>query len=165
MAVFVSSCEVLMRVMREVQNGFDRGTRVMAGGVGQVVGETLHTLEAATDTTSSDTTSDEKETSTMLDQDLSGDDLKLVRYRILYTKRDHEKILAHGDKLVNYSTTLPDYGGLITCEWVDSHPDEARHLDKKYIQTYLEVLTRYPKQEKEYDKETVTVLREIRDRI
>jgi hypothetical protein len=107
-----------------------------------------------------------------MDQDLGGDDLKLVRYRILYTKRDHERLLAHGDDLVNYNTTMRDYGGRITCKWIDDHHEEAEDLDSKYIQTFVEVLARYPKQEKEYDKEgvivqkeQVRVLREIRDRI
>jgi hypothetical protein len=101
----------------------------------------------------------------MIDQDLSGDDLKLVRFKILYTKRDHEKILDHGEKLVNYSTTLNDFGGLVTCEWVQANPGKVKPDDAKYLRTFVEVLARYPKQEKEYDRQQVEVLREIKDAI
>jgi hypothetical protein len=104
----------------------------------------------------------------MVDQNLGGDDLKLVRFKILYTKRDHEKILVNGDYLINYSTTLDDFGGRITCieipKWEKANPKEAP-LDSRFVQTFVEVLARYPKQEKEYDREQVAVLRDIKDLI
>jgi hypothetical protein len=164
LAIFISSCEVLIKAMREMQQGFNRGMEVMAGGVGPVVEETLHTLEAAAAITINATTA-EKETLTMVDQDLSGDkELKLVRYRILFTKRDHEDILHHGESLVNYSTTAQDFGGRMAAEWIKKYPLKDDD-DGKYIQTFVEVLARYPKQEKEYDKRQVKVLEEIRDKI
>src|SRR6516164_8078729 len=94
-AIFVASFEVALRVMREFQHGFNQGMEVMAGGAAPMVQETIQTLQAVTGATSSDpgkseptTDTTEKERLDMVDQDLSGDDLKLVRYRILYIKRD-----------------------------------------------------------------------------
>jgi len=101
----------------------------------------------------------------MVDQDLGGDDLKLVRVRILQTKRDEEKILHREEHLINYNTTPADFGGLRTCEYIARHPASVSPCDEKYITTFVEVIARYPKQEKEYDKEQVEVLREIRDSI
>ena len=99
----------------------------------------------------------------MADQDLSTDDLKLVRYRILQTQRDDEHIIHQGDRLVNYRTTAQDFGGLVTCEYFAQHPQPPG--DRRFIRTSVEVIARYPKQEAEYERETVHVLREIRDRI
>lgn len=99
----------------------------------------------------------------MVDQDLSGDDLKLVRYKILYTKRDFEGILDHGEKLVNWSTTLCDFGGYITIQAIKEKPADFKGKDPEYIQTFVEVLARYPKQEKQYDKRQVEVLEEIKN--
>jgi hypothetical protein len=99
-----------------------------------------------------------------MDQDLSTDDLKLVRYRVVLTKRDSEHLICHGEMLVNYKTTAPDFGGLVTAECLQKHP--LKHPDdNKYIRTSIEVIARYPKQDKEYDKEQVEVLREIKDKI
>jgi hypothetical protein len=164
--VFVSSFEMLARAMREIQHGFDRGVDVVvAEGIVPLVEQAQQTLEAASGVSHSEEVIAEKEIENMLDQDLGGDDLKLVRIRILFTKRDDEKILHHEEDLINYNTTPADFGGLRTCEYLKRHPGVISAGDEKYVTTFVEVIARYPKQEKEYDKEQVQVLREIRDKI
>lgn len=53
--------------------------------------------------------STEMEEREMTEQDLRGDDLKLVRWNISFVKRDVERALDFGLHLINYSTTEGDY--------------------------------------------------------
>jgi hypothetical protein len=49
---------------------------------------------------------------------------------------------------------------------MERHPELLKYPgDEKYIRTFVRVIARYPKQPKEYDKDQVEVLREIRDEI
>jgi hypothetical protein len=130
-----------------------------------------------------------KEIKEMADQDLSADELKVVRYRIIFKKRDLEVTLHTGEDLVNYDTDGASFGALKIAEflgrvalgevprpalWRDeryartrpnnttwSIPDE----DRRYIGFLYEVIRREPRQEKEYDREQVRELRKIANRI
>jgi hypothetical protein len=130
---------------------------------------------------------------TVDDQDLSGDDLKYVSYSILFTKRDLETVLeARQDDVVNYSTDGASYGALKVSEffkrlsdglkrsklWIDrNYPSNPKYLkgkdeftdipsvDRKYVTFEYKVLRRMKRQVKEYDKDQVDVLREIKDKI
>jgi len=53
----------------------------------------------------------------MDDQDLSGDDLKTVRYRVLFTKRDLEAELDRGEQVINYPTSGGSLGALKISEF------------------------------------------------
>src|SRR5262249_34821708 len=53
-----------------------------------------------------------RENDTMDDQDLGGDDLKVVRYRILFTKPDLEVTFREKQELINYPTNGGSLGGL-----------------------------------------------------
>ena len=59
-----------------------------------------------------------KEKAIMADHDLGGEDLKLVRYYILFTRRDLETTLADGTEVVEYSTSLGDYQGAKKAEYI-----------------------------------------------
>jgi len=126
----------------------------------------------------------------MRDQDLSGaDTLKLVRYKILFVKRDYEAVLTEEkEELVAYDTTGPAWAALKICDfmgslklarrpakWSEKHCDyyyppgisgeyieEIPECDHKYIQIYFEVLQRWERQSAEYDREQVEALRGIR---
>ena len=125
------------------------------------------------------------------DQDLSGDDLKDVSYSIIFTKPDLEATLQKDTPdLVTYSTTGASYAGIKLVEffkglekdpiqrpeiWISNRyptdtpgkewhgylPDE----DKRYVEFVYWVDRRVPKNEANYDKEQVKVLREIRDQL
>lgn len=122
----------------------------------------------------------------MSDQDLGGEGLKYVSYSILFTKRDYEAVLAEESQtLVNYSTNAGSYGGLKIAEFItkvvqggiprpsiwkdkDYPPDTVDEChwtipeeDKKYITFEYHVERRLPRQESEYDKEQVEVLRKL----
>jgi hypothetical protein len=132
-----------------------------------------------------------KETNTMDDQDLSTDDLKYVSYAILFTKPDYEATLdEQQEELVNYPTTGASYGGLKIAKffqalrdksrkrppewsWDETYPSGTKEetyksiptQDEKYVTFVYHVKRRLPKQDPDRDKDKVTVLKEIRDRL
>lgn len=120
------------------------------------------------------------------DQDLSGDDLKLVRYTILFVKRDFEAFLYKGEELVagdmdggtfaalkvkDYLVRAGEGQAKFPPEWDKDYPEKTAKgftipdRDQKYIRVYFEVLERYARQEREYEKQQVQVLREISRKI
>jgi len=131
-----------------------------------------------------------KEESKMSDQDLSGTDLKYVSYSILFTKPDLEGTLEQQrEDLVNYSTNGESYAALRIAEffgrnaagqvprppvWIaNSYPvDAADNLhwtipddDRKYVTFIYQVDRRLDRNDPNYPKDQVRVLREIRDRL
>jgi hypothetical protein len=60
----------------------------------------------------------------MDDSDLSGDELKVVRYRILFTKPDLEALFREETRLVDYATTGASLGGLKVARFFE---DVANH--------------------------------------
>jgi len=132
-----------------------------------------------------------KETAGMRDRDLSGHDVKLVRYRILFVKREYEAAFPETDDLLTYATRPEEYGGLKVAEFMgrayagevpqpekwarkdypgDDHgtPQGGWSIpsdDRQYVRFYFEVLDRFPREKAEYDKEQVQVLRDISAKI
>jgi hypothetical protein len=125
-----------------------------------------------------------KELNQMVDMDMSSDELKVVRYRIIFKKRDYETELETGEALVNYSTDGGSYGALKIMEYFEkvaagavrkpakwaqtgylkNQPELRWKIpldDRKYIGFLYEVIRREERQEKEYDREQVKALREI----
>jgi hypothetical protein len=74
----------------------------------------------------------EKELKPMPDQDLSGaDTLKLVRYKIVFVKRDYEVVFPEREDVVSYDTTGPAWAALKISEFMGSlgsirRPDKWR---------------------------------------
>ena len=126
----------------------------------------------------------------MGDQDLSGEDLKVVRYRIIFTKRDYEATLERADEeVVDYPTDGGSLGGLkvahfmgrvkdgkvkLPAEWkgknypVKNPPRTGWTIppeDERYITFLYEVIRRVEREEAAYEKDEVKVLRQIRDAI
>lgn len=127
----------------------------------------------------------ETEEREMTEQDLRGDDLKLVRWTISFLKRDLEEALDFGIDMIDYSTTLGDYQGAKKIEYVDNvlragagferpttwvteqYPD-SKYIENrsgteyviglpsgdrdKYLRVFIEVVTRYEKEERPYKK-------------
>lgn len=59
-----------------------------------------------------------EENRAMRDQDLSGEDVKLVRYKILFVKRDLEVAFPEEEDLVTYPTRPAEYGGLKVADFM-----------------------------------------------
>lgn len=105
----------------------------------------------------------------MQDNDLNDDTVKLVRWRILYTRPDYEAQLFEGEELLNYRTRSDQYGGqvmariLTDAAYVNRIPadvaaDLADPRNRRYLRVSLEVLDRFPKEETSYDRRQTEAL-------
>jgi len=123
-------------------------------------------------------------------RDLGGEDLKLVRYKVIFVKRDYEVAFPEREELVADNLNDTDFTAWKIAEFIQ-HLDEepvprswrdknyprsydgetdprVRYIDegdKKYLRVYFEVMTRYEREEFHHDEREVGVLEEIRDAI
>jgi hypothetical protein len=128
---------------------------------------------------------------TKMDKDLRDDMLKLVRYKVLFVKREYEHAFPEREDLVSenmdgaaftawkvaefiqelqqeglrVSEKWRKYGGGRYVEQVDGHLvlRELPHEDKKYLRVFYEVLDRYPREKFKHEEQQIRVLEEIRD--
>jgi len=201
LAIFVYSMEMFTKTMQGMRRVADQGIDTVVNGLTQTLSSTSSSesnpAKYAPDTTGYNvevTSTSQKEESKMSDLDLSGDDLKYVRYTIVFTKRDNETtLLPEREELVDYATDGGSYGGLqiaaffervargdeprpafresgyAPLEPVPGQPGRQRWTippeDRKYVKFIYRVDRRLPKGEAEYSRDQVRILREIRDRI
>jgi hypothetical protein len=213
--VFVYSMELLMRTMRGVQQTVDQGMEVLVGesvapdlsasesrhdetAISEdaptpgVAGSEWSDLKSETESTAvggaieGATDPIHKEIHKMRDKDLSDDQLKLVRYKILFVKRDYEVAFQEREELVHDNITGEAFTAWKIAEFIQRltkepipdkwrkkkypkrHDDEIvpddRFIhrldedDKKYLRVYYEVLERYVREE---DDTEVDVLKDI----
>jgi hypothetical protein len=127
-----------------------------------------------------------KEEFNMPDQDLGGNDLKYVRYSIVFTKRDYEATLQRErEEIIDYPTNGGSYGGLKIAEffgrvaagevdrpepWVTkNYPPgaagrrgwEIPEEDRRYVTFIYEVDQRLPRGEADYQKRQAEALESI----
>jgi len=139
--VFVFGIELFARTIRELQKTTDRGMDLLVGETAPL-SEDLSTsegpnsalsaapspsmtggwgdLKSQTTTSTDDGVGDDAEVTdketTMRDKDLSDDQLKLVRYKILFVKRDYETAFPEQEELVadlyqvGHARRLDDHG-------------------------------------------------------
>jgi hypothetical protein len=144
--VFVFGVELFARTIRELQRTTDRGMNLLAGEVGplsedgptgegpnsaisgssapspSVAGGWGELKSQSTTYTNDDTIGDvvevtDKET-TMRDKDLSDDQLKLVRYKILFVKRDYETAFPEKEELVADNMTGDAFAAWKVAEFI-----------------------------------------------
>lgn len=200
MAALASGMEMLAQTMREIQKSFESNIDVASNGLAQTINDMSDeagVARAASDDRSGGISGDgadvtqqtlDKEEKDMSDQDLSGHDLKIVRYRIIFTKRDYEAVLDEADEeVVDYPTDGGSLGGLKVAHFMGRVKDARVNLpiewrgknypeknaprrgwkippgDERYITFLYEVIRRVEREEPAYEKDEVKVLREIRD--
>ncbi|MCA1593784.1 MAG: hypothetical protein LC754_14270 [Acidobacteria bacterium] len=211
--VFVYSLEMFVRTMRGMERVADEGMGVVAGETAQPRPDvpTSNLTNQAADSggiqppgtspgnwnsliTQPETSKGgvgkaaetvPKENNKMSDKNLSDDMLKLVRYKILFVKRDYEVAFPEREELVPDNITGEAFTAWKIAEFIqrldredvphnwaeNNYPkgsaDGKIHRldedDKKYLRVYFEVLDRYVREDANYDRDEVTVLREIRD--
>jgi len=124
-----------------------------------------------------------------MDADMSGDDVKVVRHSIIFTKRDFETALqAEQTEIVAYSTNGASFGGIKMAQFFshlsrdgipwprawkdrpsDAYPEvgqrikEIRPEYQRYVDFLYDVISRQPKPEPMYDKQQTDAFRRIRD--
>ena len=110
-----------------------------------------------------------------MDTNLSDDMVKLVRYTIVSIERDHERIIHHGEEIVTDNLTDDAFASWMIASYLQSREyaqrrsedprHEIEHEHKKYLRVCYEVLCRWPKQDRKYEKRQLEVLEGIRDAI
>lgn len=201
--VLIQGMELFIRTMQGMQRATDEGLDVIAGEMTQVSNtasdiesDLTRTSSESSGVTKDDGATNPKEKINMDDRDLSGKDtLKLVRYKILFIKRDYEHAFREHEELVSDSMTdtaytawkiaefiqrLGDDDTRVPAKWGDypeNRPAPARPYrrgdillglpeeDKKYLRVYFEVMDRYEREEAKYEQQQIDVLKQIRDRI
>jgi hypothetical protein len=134
----------------------------------------------------------EPDAMTNRDIDLSGEDrLKLVRYKIVFLKRDYETAFPEQEELVTYDTSPGDWAGIKVAHFMGdlqtwseedrnrlaprwrkkNYPPRDRSTnrfcipgdDERYIKVYFEVLQRWDRIEADYEKRRTEAIEDIRD--
>ncbi len=133
-----------------------------------------------------------KEQTKMPDTNLNDDMLKLVRYKILFVKRDYEVAFQEQEELVFDNMTDTAFAAwkvaefiqaldhtVVPHKWMAKHypPGRREHIehgnrvfyihslpedDKKYLRVYFEVLQRYTREKFRHDEREVEELENIR---
>jgi len=126
-----------------------------------------------------------------MDNNLQDDMLKLVRYKILFVKREYEYAFPEREDLVSENMDGSAFTAWKVAEFIQelgrketpvplrwqskAYPETDyvnegkllgfREDDKKYLRVYYEVLERYPRQKFKYEERQIRVLEQIRDRL
>jgi hypothetical protein len=210
-AAFVYGMDVFDKVIREFQRAANQSIDVTVSGIIQSLDDSLDPkddaqvsedipggeseFETKPTRSAGDGTSGhgaenlhlQKEEIRMPDTNLSDEMLKLVRYKVLFVKRDYETAFPEVEELVHENMSSATYTGWKIAEfiqglhngrtdipkkWTDYPSKEYRRDgkltgfpegDKKYLRVYFEVLDRYVREEFKYEEDQIDVLKEIRD--
>ncbi|MCA1636433.1 MAG: hypothetical protein LC802_22765 [Acidobacteria bacterium] len=203
--VFAYGMELFVRTLQGAQRVADDGMDVMVGGTTQTPAETWNSqgeiesslaISSTDGVINDDAETNPKETIDMNDTDLSDEKmLKLVRYKILFIKRDHEHAFPEVEELVSDSTNETGYTAWkiaefiqrlaqretkVPANWKEYPVNEASptlpyrdgnillglpEKDKKFLRVYYEVLARYERESFRYEERQIEVLEEIRNRL
>lgn len=124
-----------------------------------------------------------------MDKDLDDDTVKLVRYKILFVKPEHECAFPEEEELVSDSMDASVYAAWKIAEfmqkltngeiavpnkWMERGYPGSEHIragkliglhqeDKKYLRVYHEVLERYQIEKSNYEEEQIRVIKNIHD--
>src|SRR5262245_46324739 len=169
-------------------NGITRNSGDTVAGESKRLPESLSAITSGAVPDNAQTTQKEKR---IMDKDLHDDMLKLVRYKVLFVRREYEHAFPEREDLVpdnmdgtaftawktaefiqelgRKETRIPEkWKGkrypspeFVEGDYLKGLPDE----DKKYLRVYYEVLERYPREKFKYEEQQIRVLEEIRDKI
>ncbi|HSE19899.1 MAG TPA: hypothetical protein VLB46_22750 [Pyrinomonadaceae bacterium] len=123
---FIQGMELFIKTIQGMQKATEEGMDVMAGGMTQVSGpapdnqsDLTRTSSETGGVTKDDGATNQKEKTDMDDRDLSDDKkLKLVRYKILFIKRDYEAAFPEVEELVSDSMDDTAYTAWKVAEFI-----------------------------------------------
>ena len=95
------------------------------------------------------------------DKNLGGDDIKLVRSYVAFTKPGQEKTSEERTELVTWDTDEETFAGTIVGRYLRDNPAIDDH-DMRYLKPHIEVIDRWPKEAEE--TETITRRVEIHEK-
>jgi hypothetical protein len=108
---------------------------------------------------------DRKEDRQMSDTHLADEQVKLVRYTIVFVKRDQEEILEQDEILVTDDLTPEGFASWRIAVYFQGEHEPIAHEDKKYLRVCYEVLCRWVREPLHYEKRQLDELRGIREAI
>ncbi len=197
---FVLSMEMFVKTIQGIQKIAYQGIDAMVSEIVQPVGDRPSSESDPTSDVPDGTIADSAETmyqttpeeeTKMADKDLRDDMLKLVRYKILFVKRDYEHAFPEEEELVSDNTDAAAYTAWKIAHFIQRLKDDKdikvpkgwedyaeiqkyieakgndRILtgfpedDKKYLRVFYEVLDRYPRERFKYEEEQIDILRDI----
>jgi hypothetical protein len=124
-----------------------------------------------------------------MDTDMRDDMLKLIRYKVLFVKREYEHAFPEQEDLVSENMDGPAFTawkvaefiqGLaarkttVPAKWGKTYPEGYRQgdvliglpdEDKKYLRVYFEVMDRYPREKFKFEEGQISVLEGIREEL
>jgi hypothetical protein len=183
---FVFGMERLLDVMRNMQDVSGRGIQMMTGGPAPPGGEApqpagVPQLSNFNQGAVSGGPVIESEEISKMDKDLNDDMLKLVRFKVLFVKRDYEHAFDEEEALVYDNMDGSAFTAWKIAEFIQKlHRDPVRvpakwegyagvgqdrllrslpEGDKKYLRVYYEVLERYSREKLRYEEDHLTELR------
>jgi hypothetical protein len=194
---FVYSMEMFVKTMQGVQKIAYLSIDMVANGIVQTLvdapGAESEAITHVTDSTIGDSAETaqqmpQKEERKMPDRDFREDELKLVRYKILFVKRNYEHVFYEKEELVHDNITETDYAGWKIADFIQklneqpipgpwlqkNYPRPAKkgdminslaEEDKKYVRVYYEILDRYPRERFKYEEEQIKILEDIADKL
>jgi len=104
----------------------------------------------------------------MSDTSLSDDMVKLVRYTIVNIERDREAIIARGEEIVTDDMSDDAFASWMIAKHIpaDGFKGKNGHGDedtRKTLRVCYEVLGRWPKQDRKYEKRQLEILEGIKE--
>jgi hypothetical protein len=203
MAAFVFSVEMFVKRIQEMQRVTNHGMEVVLVGKNKTPAtsqeanrqEDRERAEQSSEPSSVDngecSARSRFEEKRKVDKDLRDDMLKLVRYKVLFVRREYEVAFPEREDIVSdnmdgsaftawkvaeFIQDLAKKETRVPKKWQDKnyppteYVDDGKLLgleeeDKKYLRVYFEVLERYPREKFKYEEQQIRVLEEIRDRI
>lgn len=184
-SALVYSMEAFLRTLEELRALADRGVQVMTDyAVPPARAFTNQADGAPADGETEATTLTRREGESM-DTNLSDDMIKLVRFTIVSIKRDDEHVLgegkgpddedypslpryriARGEKIVTENMTDDSFSAWVISEYFQKdHCEPVEAEDKKYLRVYHEVLKRWAKQDRKFEKNQLGYLAGIEDQL
>ncbi|MBM3737218.1 MAG: hypothetical protein FJW39_15665 [Acidobacteria bacterium] len=101
----------------------------------------------------------------MMSTDLGDDMVKLVRWWIVFTKRDQERTIAQGEDIVNYRTSGDQWAGQVMVrefQKLDPATRATLAAEPRYVKFHYEVLSRWPQESGHYERRLVEAVEGIR---
>jgi hypothetical protein len=190
---FIFGVERLLDTLRGLQHASDRGMEIMAGRSSsantkpeEIPGTPPPVLEASdvTQGAASGGTDTTIEETRHMDKVLNDDQLKLVRYKILFVKRDFEHAFPEEEALVADNIDASAFTAWKIAEFIQTLAKATTDVppkwgtypggeyaktgklvgipedDKKYLRLFYEVLERYPREKFTYEEDHIEELRE-----
>ncbi len=169
-SVFVSSLEALLSGLRPLASADELATTPASMPVAVTGAVELPRFVPINQVAQQAATAiDMRRNTVMPDMNLSDDMVKLVRFTIVTIKRDDEHVLgekdggefdiARGEKVVTDNLTDDAFSSWVISEYFQqANPERVEPDDKKYLRVHYEVLSRWAKQDRKFEKNQIDKL-------